>query len=125
MAKKDGSTGAIVMKLAEIKEILKATVLYGEEQLHEEVFAGGAADLMEDVLQATAKGAVLLTGLTSVDVLRICTVMDIGAVVFVRGKTPDEEVLDLARAYKIPVLLTRLSLFVSCGRLYKIGRAHV
>ncbi len=109
------------MKLSEIKDILRGTVLFGEDQLDKEIFAGGAADLMDDVLQATAKGAVLLTGLTSVDVLRICTIMDIGAVVFVRGKEPDEEVLNLARSYSIPVLSTTSSLFVSCGRLYMNG----
>jgi serine kinase of HPr protein (carbohydrate metabolism regulator) len=47
--------------------------------------------------------------------------MDIGAVVFVRGKKPDEDVLDLARSYNIPVLSTNRSLFVSCGRLYMNG----
>jgi predicted transcriptional regulator len=109
------------MKLSEIKDILSATILFGEDQLDTDIFAGGAADLMDDVLQATAKGAVLLTGQTSVDVLRICTIMDIGAVVFVRGKKPDEDVLDLARSYNIPVLSTNRSLFVSCGRLYMNG----
>jgi hypothetical protein len=76
---------------------------------------------MEDVLQATAKGSVLLTGLTTVDVVRICTVMDIGALVFVRGKHPGSGVVEMADSYKIPVLMTKRSLFVSCGRLYMNG----
>lgn len=109
------------MKLSEIQKILDATVLYGHEKLDEDIFACGAADLMEDVLQATAKGAVLLTGLTTVDVIRICTVMDIGAVVFVRGKMPQDNTLELAKAYDLPVMLTARSLFVSCGRLYMNG----
>lgn len=109
------------MKISEIRKILDADVLFGDHKLEEDVFAGGAADLMEDVLQATAKGAVLLTGLTTVDVVRICTIMDIGAVVFVRGKVPDEKVLELAKSYDLPVLSTIRSLFVSCGRLYMNG----
>ena len=109
------------MKISEIRDILDATVLTGQEKMDEDLFAAGAADIMEDVLQATAKGALLLTGLTTVDVVRICTVMDIGAVVFVRGNVPDEDVLELARSYDIPVLSTTLSLFVSCGRLYMHG----
>jgi hypothetical protein len=100
---------------------LEAEILFGEDQLNKELFAGGAADLMEDVLQATAKGSVLLTGLTAVDVVRISTVMDIGALVFVRGKRPDDELLELARSYNIPVMMTQRSLFVSCGRLYMNG----
>jgi hypothetical protein len=64
---------------------------------------------------------VLLTGLTTVDVVRICTIMEICSVVFVRGKMPDDGTLELARAYDLPVLSTTRSLFVSCGRLYMQG----
>ncbi len=109
------------MKLSEIQKILDAEVLYGHHKLDLDIFACGAADLMEDVLQATAKGAVLLTGLTTVDVVRICTIMEIGAVVFVRGKVPEKNTLELAESYELPVLLTSRSLFVSCGRLYMNG----
>ena len=41
--------------------------------------------------------------------------------VFVRGKRPDEPVIELARTYNMPVLLTRYSLFVASGRLYMNG----
>jgi len=109
------------MKLSEIQKILDATVLYGHDRLEDDVFACGAADLMEDVLQATAKGAVLLTGLTTIDVVRICTIMEICAVVFVRGKMPDDSTLELAKVYNLPILTTTRSLFVSCGRLYMHG----
>ena len=109
------------MKLSEIQKILDAEVLYGQDKLDEDIFACGAADLMEDVLQATAKGAVLLTGLTTVDVVRICTIMDIGAVVFVRGKMPENNTLELAKSYDLPLMTTTCSLFVSCGRLYMNG----
>ncbi len=109
------------MKLSEIQKILDAKVLYGHEKLDEDIFACGAADLMEDVLQATTKGAVLLTGLTTIDVIRISTILEIGAVVFVRGKMPEISTLELAKAYDLPVLSTTRSLFVSCGRLYMNG----
>ena len=109
------------MKISEIRDILDATVLTGQDKLDEDLFAAGAADIMEDVLQSTAKDALLLTGLTTLDVVRICTVMDIGAVVFVRGKVPGDDLLELARSYDLPVLTTALTIFVSCGRLYMQG----
>jgi len=109
------------MKISEIKDILKAEVLSGEELLDEAVVAGGGADLMADVLSAVAKGAVLLTGLTTEHVLRTARVADVAAVVFVRGKKPDEPVLELARSFNMPVLLTQYSLFVASGRLYMNG----
>ena len=109
------------MKISEIKDILKADVLVGEDQLDKNVVGAGGADLMADVLSAVAKGAALLTGLTTEHVLRTARVADVAVVVFVRGKKPDEPVIELARSYNLPVLLTRYSLFVASGRLYMNG----
>ncbi len=100
---------------------MKATVLVGEDLLDKTVSGGGAADLMGDVLSTVAKDAVLLTGLTTDQVLQTARVADIGAVVFVRGKKPDDKFLALARSHEIPILLTGLSLFIACGKLYMGG----
>ena len=109
------------MKLYEIKEILNAAVLVGEDQLDKNVVGGGGADLMADVLSAVAREAVLLTGLTTEHVLRVARVAEVGAVVFVRGKMPDKPVLELAQSFKLPIMSTDFSLFVASGRLYVNG----
>jgi len=109
------------MKVSEIRDILKAELIVGEEQLDEEVVGGGGADLMEDILAAVAKGAVLLTGLTSDDVIRTARVAGVTAVVFVRGKKPSDSSVELARSFGLPLLMTSDSLFVACGRLYMNG----
>jgi predicted transcriptional regulator len=109
------------MKLSEIKEILKAEVLAGHDRMEMSVFAGGGADLMSDVLSAVAKEAVLLSGLTTEDVIRTAKISGVGVVVFVRGKKPDERMIELAKSYDLPLMTTRYSLFVSCGRLYMNG----
>jgi len=109
------------MKLYEIREILKAETLVGEDALDLNINAGGAADLMDDVLAAVAEGGVLLTGLTTEHAMRTARIAGIKALVFVRGKKPSDTILDLARSYNLPVLLTDYSLFVSCGRLYMNG----
>ena len=109
------------MKLSEIRDTLKATVLIGEDQLDNTVSGGGAADLMDDILAAAAKGAALLTGLTTEHVLRTAKVADVAAIVFVRGKKPEAHIIDMARSFNMPILLTRYSLFVACGRLYMAG----
>jgi predicted transcriptional regulator len=109
------------MKLNEIKNILNATVVCGHEKMDVEIVSGGGADLMTDVLAATAKGSVLLTGQNTSDVIEICIMADVGAVVFVRGKQASESVIELATANSIPILLTHESMFVSCGRLYMQG----
>jgi predicted transcriptional regulator len=109
------------MKISEIRDILKAEVLVGHDRMDESVVGGGGADLMADVLSAVAKGAVLLTGLTTEQVLRTARVAGVSAVVFVRGKRPDAPVIELAHSYHLPVLLTKYSLFVASGRLYMNG----
>jgi predicted transcriptional regulator len=109
------------MKLEEIQDILKAEVLVGSDQLDTTVMGVGCADLMEDILAAVAKNAVLLTGLTTEKVLRTAQVAGVGAIVFVRGKRPEQWLLQQARQHHLPVLLTDYSMFVSSGRLYMNG----
>lgn len=109
------------MKLSEIKESLNAEVLTGHDQMEMNIVGGGGADLMEDVLSAVAQGAVLLTGLTTEQVLRTAKIAGVSAIVIVRGKKPDPKMIEAAVASGIPVLRTRYSLFVACGRLYMDG----
>jgi len=109
------------MKLLEIRDILKAKVLYGENHLEDTVTGCGSADLMEDVLSATTEGCVLLTGVVTEQVIGTAKVARVSAIVFVRGKTPDDRVVRLAQSNDMPVLVTRYSLFVASGRLYMGG----
>jgi predicted transcriptional regulator len=109
------------MKISEVVDILKAKVLIGEDQMDNIITGGGAADLMDDILAAAAKGCAVLTGVTTVDVIQTAKIMQVGAVVIVRGKRPPEDMIDLARSYNIPIILTDYSLFVACGRLYMNG----
>ncbi len=109
------------MKLSEIKKILQATVLAGENLLDKSVVGCGAADLMDDVLSAVVEDAILLTGLTTEEVVQTAVIAGASAVVFVRGKKPEESVLEQARERQLPLLMTPYSLFVACGRLYING----
>ena len=111
------------MTLLEVKEILDAEVLVGEDQLGLEVRAGASADLMSDVLAFAKSGCLLLTGLTNPQIIRTSHVLDIIAVVIVRGKRPLPGTTELARELGIPVLSTRYILYEAVGRLYAKGIA--
>ena len=100
---------------------MEASVLCGEEYLDRIIVGGGGADMMDAVLAAVTKSAVLLTGLTTEQVLRTAKLAEVGAIVFVRGKKPEASEISLAQTYEIPLLSTRYSLFVACGRLYMNG----
>lgn len=109
------------MKLSEVKEILQADIIVGEEKLDIEVKTAFGADLMSDVLAFAKAGSILLTGLTNTQVIRIANVLDIAAIILVRGKKPPAETLALAKELHIPILTTKYILFETAGRLFAKG----
>ena len=109
------------MLLNDVKNILEAKVLCGEDKMDTEVKSACGCDLMSDVLAFVKDQALLLTGLMNSQVVRTAEMMDMKAVVFVRGKTPSEEILELANEAGIVVLCTELPLYMSCGKLYSQG----
>jgi len=109
------------LKLREVIDILEAEVIVGEENLDLEVKTAFGADLMSDVLAFAKAGSLLLTGLTNTQVIRTANVLDIAAIILVRGKKPSSETIALARELKIPILTTKYILFETAGRLYMKG----
>ncbi len=109
------------MRISEIKKILKATVLAGEDQMDRNITSAGAADLIEDLLSAAAKGCALLTGVPTEQVIRTSKVVGVEMICIVRGKMPPDSFIELARSCDIPLLLSQYSLFIACGRLYMNG----
>ena len=109
------------MKISEIKSILNAELICGEEFLDNEVFTACGSDMMSDVLAYVKEQAVLLSGLVNPQVVRTAEMMDMKCIVFVRGKHPDIDMIDLAVERDIVLLGTNLEMFTSCGLLYKNG----
>ena len=110
------------MKIYDIKRLLNAEILYGEEELLEaEVNSACASDMMSDVLAFVKDQAVLITGLCNPQVIRTAVMMDMLCVVIVRGKTPDESVLSLAKERKIVLLKSPYKMFQASGILYANG----
>ncbi len=113
------------MRLSEVIEALEAELLVAGEEADPEVAWAGGSDSVSDVLVYGKPGMLLLTGLTQASVIRTAQLMDIAAVVFVRGKRPDASVVEMAEKLCIPVLLSPHSLYDSCGRLYVRGLSGV
>ena len=107
-----------------IKDIIKYTgaeLIYGEEFLETDIHAVCSSDLMSDVLAFVKDQALLLTGLVNAQVIRTAEVMDMRAVLFVRGKRPSDEMIELAKEFSISLLTTDLTMYVSSGLLYSNG----
>ena len=109
------------MDLYEIRDILSATVLCGEEGLGREVHSACASDFMSDVLAYVKDQAVLLTGMVNPQVVRTAEMMDMKCIVFVRGKVPDQSILALAQDRGIVVMTTQLRMYTACGLLFTHG----
>ncbi len=109
------------MRLGEVREALEAEVIWGEGRLELDVQVACAADLMSDVLAFIKPEALLLTGLTNVQSVRTADVAEVKAIVYVRGKRPEREAVELAQEKGIVVLTTRLPMYECCGRLHARG----
>lgn len=109
------------MTLREIKEMLQAEVICGEDSLDIEIKFAGGSDLMSDVLAFGKPGILLLTGLSNAQSVRTANIIDAKAIVYVRGKKPDEEGIKLAREKGIPLLSTNLMMYTTCGLLFSHG----
>lgn len=110
------------MRISEIITILKAEVLTGAELVDTvEVHSACGSDMMSDVLAYVKDQGLLLTGLVNPQVVRTAEMMDISVVCFVRGKKPDETVVELAKEKNIILLSTQERMYLACGLLYTAG----
>lgn len=109
------------MKLQEIKDILSAEVLCGEEFLDREVLSACGSDFMSDVLAYVKNQALLLTGLVNVQVVRTADMMDMKCICFVRGKVPDESIVAMARDRDLVIMTSPMRMYNACGLLYSNG----
>ena len=110
------------MKISKIVQILNAEILCSvkDESLVNITMACGA-DLMSDVLAFIKNNTLLLTGLTTPQVVYTAENAGVNVICFVRGKKPREEIVTLAKEKEIILIATKISMFESCGKLYNNG----
>lgn len=109
------------MKIKKIAGILKAEILTDFSNDDTDIIYGFGSDLMSDVLAYANSETLLVTGLNNSQVIRTAEMMDISTVLFVRGKTPCKEIMDLAEQNSITVLATNYTMFTTCGLLVLNG----
>jgi predicted transcriptional regulator len=109
------------MNVDELLKIVSGKVLTPQVVLTREIKGGCGADLMSDVLASIQPDAVLLTGLCNIQVVRTAQMADVRAIVFVRGKIPAPEIVELAAKENILLITSPFGTFELCGRLYHAG----
>lgn len=108
------------MIVKDIIDILKGEIIF-EGDLDAEIKTACGSDMMSDVLAYVKDQSVLLTGLVNPQVVRTAEMMDMTCIVFVRGKDPDESIVNLAKMRGITLLKTPYRMFTACGLLYSNG----
>jgi len=109
------------MTVAEAVALLEGQFFCGKESGDLEILSVCGADLMSDVMAFVKERVLLLTGLVNPQVIRTAELLDIHAIIFVRGKNPSMDMIDMAKESDIILCGTKLPMFVSCGKLYEAG----
>jgi hypothetical protein len=109
------------LTLEDVAQILDAWFHYGEDMRTLAVNSVCAGDLMSDLLAYSHAHALLLTGLANPQVIRTAEMLDLAAIIFINGKEPAADMIQLSISKGIPLLTTRLPLYTACGLLYTSG----
>jgi hypothetical protein len=109
------------MKIKEIKELLDIEPITCCDKLEEDIKYAFASDLMSDVLALVNNEVVLVTGLVNIQTIRTAEMKDIKCIIFVRGKIPDESVIELAKQNDICLMCTKQIMFNTCAMLHSSG----
>ena len=84
------------MTVKEVKEILNARVLAGEELMDQEVRSACGSDIMSDVLAFSKDHSVLLTGICDPQVISTAEMLDIVCIASVGGQVHGDSGIHLA-----------------------------
>lgn len=118
------------MKLSRIVELFEGLV-YTPELYHpeKEIHHAFCADLMSDALMILStikepkllEEAVLITGLATNQSIRTAEMLDVKVILFVRGKIPAPQVIELANESDVLLIGTNTTMFNASGQLYLAG----
>ncbi|HKM30847.1 MAG: hypothetical protein GX281_06935 [Bacteroidales bacterium] len=109
------------MTIHEIVSLVQGKILSGKIGKEEGVEYCFASDLMSDVLTVCRSDFMLITGLSNVQSIRTAEMSDLKYVLLVRGKTPPQEMVDLAEDSGIVLIVSPFSMFKASGILYGAG----
>lgn len=109
------------MKINELSALLSGKMCAALSSGEKDVVSAYAGDMLSDVLALGSQPDILLTGLLNPQVIRTAEMLDTACVVFLRGKQPDESILDLAEKCGICVVTSPLGMYEACILLAENG----
>ncbi len=109
------------MRLRDLAAVIDGTVVVGQDEPDLLIDRAFAADLLSDVLALTEEQTALVTGMTNPQVMRVAEILNVMAVILVRGKQPPAKLIEYARQLQIPLVTTKRTMFETCGLMYANG----
>jgi hypothetical protein len=105
-----------------ISEIVEKTGLESLNQWEDEEVSGVyISDMVSDIITGAKAGSVLLTLQTHKSLIAAVNLVDVGMVVFVKGKKPAEDVLELATRAGVPLFSTPVDTWSFAIKLADLG----
>lgn len=109
------------MRLSEVIQKLEAEEIISPGNSNNvEIKSVCACDLLSDILATDKEDFIILTGLTTPQVVRTAEIVGAFAIIVARGKSPSQKFIGIAQAHDMPVYITKLPMFESCVRLKDI-----
>ncbi len=107
------------MFLSEIAKLIDGKKLWDFED-HDYKIAG-ASDMLSELLALAKENMILITGLCTPQMVRTADIVAVGAIVIVRGRQVPEVTVQIAKDMRIPMILTELTMYATCGKLFCAG----
>jgi len=112
------------MQFEDICATLKCNILYrGDEYYSAEIQNIAASDLMSEILVIDKENLLLITALTTDQVVRTADIVGAVGILLVNSKRPQESMKNLAEESGISLLSTAVDTFTACFKLGKVLEA--
>jgi hypothetical protein len=107
------------MKVSELSEKAGLTPF---NEIHEKDIEGVfISDMVSDIVAGAPAGSLLLTIQTHKNLIATANLVDVAAIIYVREKTPADDVIELANRAKITLFGTDLDAWKLAIKLHELG----
>ena len=106
------------MTLKDISENLGAEIIYTGQAFDSlDVHNISAGDMMSEVLVGDEENRIIVTALTTDQVIRTADIVEAAGIILINGKQPQQSMKQLAQESDITLLSTEMSMFNTCIKL--------
>jgi len=107
------------VRLDELARCIGAQIISGDtcpQRIVEKIYAG---DRVSDLLNEASDRTLLVTNLMSLQMIRVAELMDVPAVCFVNGVSPEPEIIAKADSAGTTLMVSPIGVFETCGLIYQ------